>query len=47
MYKDRIEYLDLEKPGPKIEISITLKIAILITFLIVCSILVFILFIDK
>ena len=47
MKKERIEYLDIEKPGPKFEISKTLKIAILITIIIVCSILFFVLFIDK
>ena len=47
MKKERIEYLDLEKTGPKFEASKTLKIAILITVVIVCSILFFILFMDK
>jgi len=47
MKKERIEYLEVEKPGPKFEISKTLKIAILITIIVVCSILFFVLFIDK
>jgi hypothetical protein len=47
MKKERMEYLDLEKTGPKFEPSKTLKIAILITVIIVCSILFFVLFIDK
>jgi hypothetical protein len=47
MHKEKLEYLDLEKDKSKFEVSIFLKIAILITVLIVIGVIIFAIIIDN